>query len=432
MDDNATENGESGLDLSIIFDAIDIPTILLDADGNVVVWNRASEELMGVEKSEIGHKEWIGEHLYDGNRKMLLAEKVLQHPTDADEVYDLEIADEEYALLQSNQAPTYEDSSTVTAGSGEQIWFLATPLYQDGELVGVLEFIQQYHDSERRRREMGSLIDELEQTLASYQDGEFTERAEYDFAESVLEPDDTEVLDQVNQIARMRKALREQVRETQEAKRELERRNEMLEQFASMISHDLRNPITVAETYVDLAEESGDQEDFDTVRESLGRMSEMIDELLAFARTGGTIEDVEQVELTGIVTEARKIAGLPEDAVTVGFDWVHVDANSEYLLNVFENLFRNAQEHNEGGVSISVDVVVEDGDVQQIIVEDDGEGIPREHRQSIFEYGYTTEEDGIGLGLAIVKNIVTGHGWDISVTGGREGGARFDIDLTNG
>jgi C4-dicarboxylate-specific signal transduction histidine kinase len=60
-------------------------------------------------------------------------------------------------------------------------------------------------------------------------------------------------------------------------------------------------------------------------------------------------------------------------------------------------------------------------------VEDDGPGIPRDERDHVFDEGYSTGENGSGLGLSIVANVVDAHGWRIDVTGGRAGGARFEI-----
>jgi signal transduction histidine kinase len=60
-------------------------------------------------------------------------------------------------------------------------------------------------------------------------------------------------------------------------------------------------------------------------------------------------------------------------------------------------------------------------------VEDDGPGIPEEMREKVFEAGYSSEEEGTGLGLSIVGTIAEAHGWTVSVTEGREGGARFEL-----
>jgi signal transduction histidine kinase len=60
-------------------------------------------------------------------------------------------------------------------------------------------------------------------------------------------------------------------------------------------------------------------------------------------------------------------------------------------------------------------------------VADDGPGIPEGDRDSVFEPGYTTSEEGTGFGLAIVAEMVAAHGWEIQVTETDAGGARFEI-----
>jgi len=61
-------------------------------------------------------------------------------------------------------------------------------------------------------------------------------------------------------------------------------------------------------------------------------------------------------------------------------------------------------------------------------VEDDGPGIPEAQREEVFETGFTTSDDGTGFGLSIVAEIAAAHGWTVSVTDGRDGGARFEFE----
>jgi len=77
---------------------------------------------------------------------------------------------------------------------------------------------------------------------------------------------------------------------------------------------------------------------------------------------------------------------------------------------------------DESDVMVTVGVLT-DG----FYVEDDGPGIPPDRRDRVFDSGYTSAEDGTGLGLNIVERIVEAHGWEIAVTEGHDGGARFEI-----
>ena len=67
------------------------------------------------------------------------------------------------------------------------------------------------------------------------------------------------------------------------------------------------------------------------------------------------------------------------------------------------------------------------GDDEGFYVEDDGEGVPHERREEVFDYGYTTDETGSGFGLSIVSTVAEAHGWGVSVEEGEEGGARFEF-----
>jgi signal transduction histidine kinase len=89
---------------------------------------------------------------------------------------------------------------------------------------------------------------------------------------------------------------------------------------------------------------------------------------------------------------------------------------------VFENLMRNAIDHTEQTVTVTVGES-EDG----IYFADDGDGIPEDERDDVFTPGYTTTDDGTGFGLSIVSDIVEAHGWGIHLTESAEGGARFEI-----
>jgi len=207
-------------------------------------------------------------------------------------------------------------------------------------------------------------------------------------------------------------------------RRELERQNEQLEQFASVISHDLQNPLNVISGYLELAMETGNLDRLDPAADAADRMAEMLDDLLTLAREGKAVGDTEEVDLRPVVEEAWESVETYDGSLsTAGLDSIAVDADDSRLQEAFENLFKNAIVH--AGEDVDMRVVVEDGTVH---VADDGPGIPPEKRDVVFEYGHTGG-NGTGLGLAIVRSIIEGHDWEISAAESEEGGARFDIDL---
>ena len=216
----------------------------------------------------------------------------------------------------------------------------------------------------------------------------------------------------------------------------LEAQNERLERFASIVSHDLRNPLNVVDGSLELAWETGEDEHFERAGDALDRMSTMIDDLLTLARTGEDIGETETVDLGALCRECWEDIATPAGTLVVETD-ATVDADRGRLKQLFENLFRNSVEHGSTGSrpgdgnSIEHDgegVTIRVGDLPDgFYVADDGPGIPAEERETVFEHGYSTTADGTGFGLDIVTEVVEAHGWEISLTEDESGGARFEI-----
>jgi PAS domain S-box-containing protein len=214
---------------------------------------------------------------------------------------------------------------------------------------------------------------------------------------------------------------KERERELAETNEELEQANDRLEEFASVISHDLRNPLNVAKGRLDLAQELGDDEHFETVADSLDRMEAIIEDVLTLAREGESIGETESVDMASVAEEAWDHVST-DDAKLVVAEAGSLQADRARLLQLLENLFRNAHEHVGDRVTVTVGV-----DSDTFYVEDDGPGIPPDKREQVLESGYTTNDDGTGFGLSIVTQIAQAHGWGVSVTDGTDGGARFEF-----
>ena len=212
-------------------------------------------------------------------------------------------------------------------------------------------------------------------------------------------------------------------------RRELEQRNEQLDQFASAVAHDLRNPLQVASGRARLLQselpESVPTEDaaasVERLTDSLDRMDDIITDLRALAERGKSVEHVEDVDFETVARDAWTTAGTDEATLQIETGGTVV-ADRSRLRSILENLFRNSVEH--AGTSVSCRTgVTDDG----FYVVDDGPGVPEDERETVFEYGYTTEAEGSGLGLAIVETMVAAHGWEIAVTEGDDGGAKFTV-----
>ena len=237
------------------------------------------------------------------------------------------------------------------------------------------------------------------------------------------------------------------------ANAQLRAQNERLDEFASIVGHDLRNPLNTLSISLELAERTGDEEHFERATRSVDRMEGLIDDLLALARQGESAGEPEPVSLAAVTDDARDTVEMGDATVTVTED-LTVRADRSRLRQLLENLLRNAVEHGStspgsqapedavehgspnsrgeipehpiqygGTVTITVGAIDDRG----FYVADDGPGIPDDERGQIFETGYSTAGSGAGIGLAIVKRIVDAHDWEITVTDSEAGGARFEI-----
>lgn len=203
----------------------------------------------------------------------------------------------------------------------------------------------------------------------------------------------------------------------------LERQNERLEKFASILSHDLRNPLTVAQGYLDLhREECGTEAELEGIASALDRMEDLIQDILSAARYGQPVQETESIALSSFLQECWSIVESPDASLEL-VDEMSIWGDPDRLKQLFENLFRNAVEH--GGTDVTVRVG--QTDTNRLYIADDGTGISEAGREKVFEWGYTTSESGTGLGLSIVKEIAEAHGWTIAITESEAGGARIEL-----
>jgi PAS domain S-box-containing protein len=208
------------------------------------------------------------------------------------------------------------------------------------------------------------------------------------------------------------------ITEQKRAEQELRRQTERLEEFADVLSHDIRNPLNIAKGYVDLAREADDPDaHLDAVAEAVERADDIVEDVLALCRHDELELDVQSVSLADVVKHAwRSVTTLNATVVPPESD-CYLRADRSQLSRVLENLFRNAVQHGSDDVTVAVETT-DSG----FAVEDDGPGIPESEREQVFETNYTTHEDGTGYGLSIVAEVADAHGWAVTVAEGSAGG----------
>ncbi len=302
---------------------------------------------------------------------------------------------------------------------GLQRWndrFAEVAGYTDDELAGMTldEFV-----AEVDRAELADYLETVREDESDRFEAEFLnadgESIPYEFISKPVTDDEGEVVGRVG--------IGRDVSAQQEYRHRIERHNERLEQFAEVLSHDLRNPLAIARGNLDLYARTGDDEYHDKVDDALDRLEELITDVLAMARDGEDIGS-HAYDTPDLATVAESAWSLVRtDGATLAVEetaTLHADASR--LQQILENLFRNTVEHGKPPVTVRVGLLP-DG----FYVEDDGDGIPPDERDKVFDAGYSTKDRGTGFGLASVEQIVDGHGWDVEITEGRDGGARFEI-----
>lgn len=209
-------------------------------------------------------------------------------------------------------------------------------------------------------------------------------------------------------------------RRLEEQNKRLQQQNNRLNQFASMLAHELRNPLTIAQIYLQQAAQ-GDAAAVEQVDEALDRIEEMIEVLLITTRGSDVDGEWNSIKLRKAAQQAWESVTTPDSELIVDTDR-RINADPTHLHHILENLFRNAVTHSDGAVTVRVG-----GLPTGFFVADTGSGIPTEQRNEVFDPWFTTTEDGTGFGLAFVRHLASVYGWEVRVVESESGGARFEI-----
>ncbi|WP_432871522.1 sensor histidine kinase [Microbispora rosea] len=205
-------------------------------------------------------------------------------------------------------------------------------------------------------------------------------------------------------------------------------------EFAAIVSHELKSPLTGLRTGLEealLFPEIDPREAIVRALPAAERMQQIIDELLAFARLRNTPCSAEPVDLGALVRAeaAARTTGVPVRSRTEPD--VQVLGNRVQLASIVTNLLVNAQRHATRQVEVSAERA---GAHALVVVQDDGDGVDEKDRERIFEpfirleAGRRLDPDGSGLGLALCRAIAVAHEGSLCVEDSPRG-ARFVLRL---
>lgn len=229
---------------------------------------------------------------------------------------------------------------------------------------------------------------------------------------------------------------------------ELQRRNEALEQFAGIVSHDLKAPLRQIRLFADMiAEDAGDgrleelPQLSSHISDGVSRMERMVNSLLSYSKLAYQTLNPVRVSLPALVSAAwanltaqvrEKNAGLSIRGN------VALNADSELLQLLFQNLFGNALKYVAPNVTprIAVSAVAEEDRVT-IHVEDNGIGIEPQYHETVFGVFMRLHKDeriypGTGIGLALCRRVAESHGGALSIDPDYRNGTRFVLVLPRG
>jgi two-component system osmolarity sensor histidine kinase EnvZ len=212
-------------------------------------------------------------------------------------------------------------------------------------------------------------------------------------------------------------------------KERLQRHIEQRTALLASVSHDLRTPLTRLKLELALAEPTPRLAE---MKRDLAEMEHMIDEYLAFARglTGENVESVRVRSLIEEVSEGAKRAGA-DVSVKAGPD-VQANLRPNAFKRAMANLVMNAAAH---GDRIELEARPTEVGGVEILVDDDGPGIPPDRYEEAFrpfsrlDEARNQNEKGVGLGLALARDMARGHGGDVTLERSPLGGLRAVVRL---
>lgn len=293
------------------------------------------------------------------------------------------------------------------------------------------------------RRLIINSINQLQEGTARFASGKLDERIELHGNDelSELAVHFNSMAEELENLVEREKLLNNKL-ELQTA--ELKKSNEELESFASIASHDLKEPLRMIRNFMELLQKKYHDQLDETAQKYINfavdgseRMTNLINDLLEFSRVGKTYTEFKKVNVQQILDEILQHYGprIEESNAVVKQDSMpEINAIQVSLKIVFQNLISNALKYHKGKVKPKIEILSKELDTHwQFSISDNGIGIEEEYRERIFQLFnrlHSSEEyPGTGMGLATCRKIVEQHGGEIWVESEPGKGSTFHFTI---
>lgn len=269
------------LDFYDIMHLVKAPLFVLDSDGEVVLWNEGMAELTGSTEAEAKAADTASQAWYhDGRRSKTLADKVIDAPERAASEYDVE-------RLSGFDFTVYQDSSTFADANGmtRHITFSAAPMYEDGEFVGVVEFVEDRTADVKQQQELETLVDEITDAMGKLERGDLGARASVPEVEHLND----ELFEVIHAFNRMGEQLEEIVahvgEQTDDVRESAEEIAEKSDEITDVV-HDQRDSLEQVSSEVNNMSAT-----IEEIASTTDGVAETADETVTLAEDGNEVAD---------------------------------------------------------------------------------------------------------------------------------------------
>lgn len=226
--------------------------------------------------------------------------------------------------------------------------------------------------------------------------------------------------------------------ERHQYEREFTRQTERIEEFAEVVSSDLRNQLNVIKGRNAILGDKYNDRQSELVDNAAEQIESIMDDSLEWVQKGKPITKTSEVDIQTLVNELWYLIADTGTKIKL-VDKFEVNANWSRLMELFENLIKNMIANNDQDITIRV------GEIQHMYtttrapsnglsgfyVECDGRSVPDVDSEKVFQPADVTRMDETGFKLSIVKQIAEAHGWEVTLTESYDDGVRFEFTGVN-